>query len=111
VTTTTTAKTTTTKAKRATATTTTNPCGPNGSNVRGATGSKGAGPGSVNAEQTRANGPLGVPAPRDPLSVLLYVVAAVLFLLAVFGPPALAMFLKHRTPGARAAPDAYRPRY
>jgi hypothetical protein len=28
--------------------------------------------------------------------VLLYVVAAVLFLVAVFGPPALAIFLKRR---------------
>jgi hypothetical protein len=32
------------------------------------------------------------------LSVLLYVVAGVLFLFAVFGPPALASFLKRRSP-------------
>jgi len=48
------------------------------------------------ATLTRPDGQLSVPEPRDPLSVLLYVVAAVLFLLAVFGPPALAMTLKRR---------------
>ncbi|MDQ1511233.1 MAG: phosphate transport system substrate-binding protein [Actinomycetota bacterium] len=48
------------------------------------------------ATATRPNGQLSVPDPRDPLSVLLYVAAAVLFLLAVFGPPALAIALKRR---------------
>jgi len=41
-------------------------------------------------------GPVQVPAPRDPLPVLLYVVAALTALVAIFGPPALAMFLRKR---------------
>ncbi len=94
--------TTTTKKKK---TTTTGPggsnsstaCAPNGSAANGSQGSTGVNAGSGNnAQTTRADGQVNVPAPRDPLSVLLYVVAGVLFLLAVFGPPALATFLKRR---------------
>jgi len=44
-----------------------------------------------------ASGPVQVPAPRDPLPVLLYVVAAVTALLALFGPPALGIYLRKRT--------------
>jgi phosphate ABC transporter phosphate-binding protein len=72
--------------------------GAGGSKVKGSTGPNGAidqGSGN-NVEQARLSGAVTVPAKRDPLSVLLYVVAAVLFLLAVFGPPALALFLKRR---------------
>jgi phosphate transport system substrate-binding protein len=82
---------------KSSATTTTNPCGPGGVET-GSTGANGVYvPGSSNnALQTRADGTLTPPAPRDPLSVLLYVVAGALFLAAVFGPPALALFLKRR---------------
>jgi phosphate transport system substrate-binding protein len=64
--------------------------------TKGRVGLAGAGS-NGNAQTVRANGPVDVPAPRDPLSVLLYVVAAVLLLVAVFGPPALATFLGRRT--------------
>ena len=72
--------------------------GPSGLEANGSTGPNGVNnPGSVNnAQQTRADGAITPPARRDPLSVLLYVVAATLFLVAVFGPPALALFLKRR---------------
>jgi phosphate transport system substrate-binding protein len=54
-------------------------------------------PSAINAAtKTRAIGQLSVPEPRDPLSVLLYVVAGVLLILGVFGPPALAMVLQRR---------------
>jgi phosphate transport system substrate-binding protein len=73
------------------------PTGASGRKVK-APGSDGlTDPSAINdATPTRASGPLTVPPARDPLSVLLYVVAGVLVLLAVFGPPALAMVLKRR---------------
>jgi phosphate transport system substrate-binding protein len=43
-----------------------------------------------------ASGPISVPPPRDPLPLLLYTVAAVVALLAVFGPPALFLQLRRR---------------
>jgi hypothetical protein len=46
--------------------------------------------------KTLAIGQLSIPEPRDPLSVLLYVVAGVLLIRGVFGPPAPAMTLKGR---------------
>ena len=49
----------------------------------------------VQTQQFAAStGPVQVPAPRDPLPVLLYVVAALTALLAIFGPPALGIYLK-----------------
>jgi hypothetical protein len=95
---TTTTPTTSTTTKKKKTTTTTNPCGPGGTanGLPGSNGQLGTGTGN-NAEQTRADGPLTPPASREPLSVLLYVMAGVLFLLAVFGPPALAGFLKRRS--------------
>ena len=41
-----------------------------------------------------ATGPVIPPTPRDPLPLLLYVVAAIAALVAIFGPPALAMYLR-----------------
>ncbi|HEY5171788.1 MAG TPA: hypothetical protein VIK54_08695, partial [Acidimicrobiia bacterium] len=50
-----------------------------------------------------ASGPISVPPPRDPLPLLLYAVAAVVALLAVFGPPALFLQLRRRrSPGPPA---------
>ena len=82
----------------ATRTSSTSPTGPSGSRAKRSTSSaKYVDAAAINsATQTRASGQLSVPEARDPLSVLLYVVAAVLFLLAVFGPPALAIALKRR---------------
>ena len=50
------------------------------------------------ADQTLAvgGGPISAPAARDPLPLLLYVVAGVVALLAVFGPPALGLQLRKR---------------
>ena len=45
-----------------------------------------------------ASGPVQVPAPRDPLPVLLYVVAGLTAFVAIFGPPALGLYLKKRKP-------------
>ncbi len=44
---------------------------------------------------------MSAPSARDPLSVLLYIVAGALFVLAVFGPPALAIVLKRRKAGSQ----------
>jgi phosphate transport system substrate-binding protein len=44
----------------------------------------------------RQNGPISVPPRRDPMSLLLYVVAGVFLVLAVFAPPALAIALARR---------------
>ena len=41
-----------------------------------------------------ATSPVQPPAPRDPLPLLLYVVAAVVALVAIFGPPALTFYLR-----------------
>ncbi len=49
------------------------------------------------AQFAASTGPVAVPAPRDPLPTLLYVVAALTALLAIFGPPALGMYLKKPT--------------
>jgi hypothetical protein len=38
--------------------------------------------------------PITPPSPRDPMPLLLYVVAAIVALIAIFGPPALAMYLR-----------------
>jgi hypothetical protein len=56
------------------------------------------------ADQTLAvgGGPISAPAARDPLPLLLYVVAGVVALLAVFGPPALGLQLRKRR--SRPAP-------
>ena len=43
-----------------------------------------------------ASGPLHIPPARDPLPLLLYVVAAATALIAVFGPPALYLHLRQR---------------
>ena len=43
-----------------------------------------------------ASGPITAPPRRDPLSLLLYVVAGAFLIVAVFGPPALAIGLKRR---------------
>ncbi|MDP9332137.1 MAG: substrate-binding domain-containing protein, partial [Actinomycetota bacterium] len=43
-----------------------------------------------------ASGPTSVPAARDPLPLLLYVVAGAVALLAIFAPPALALQLRRR---------------
>jgi phosphate transport system substrate-binding protein len=43
-------------------------------------------------------GPVQVPPARDPLPLLLYVVAGVVALIAIFGPPTLIMYLKKREP-------------
>jgi phosphate transport system substrate-binding protein len=40
------------------------------------------------------SGPVQVPPARDPLPLLLYVAAAVVALIALFGPPALSMYLR-----------------
>jgi ABC-type phosphate transport system substrate-binding protein len=42
------------------------------------------------------SGPVQVPPARDPLPLLLYVVAAVVALVALFGPPALSMYLRRQ---------------
>ena len=46
--------------------------------------------------QDVASGPITVPRPVDPLPLLLYVVAGIVALLAIFGPPALALQLRKR---------------
>jgi phosphate transport system substrate-binding protein len=46
-----------------------------------------------------ASGPIAAPPKRDPLSVLLYAVAGVFLVLAVFGPPSLALALQRRRAG------------
>jgi len=43
-----------------------------------------------------ATGPVTVPPARDPLPLLLYVVAGAVTLIAIFGPPALSMHLRKR---------------
>jgi phosphate ABC transporter phosphate-binding protein len=96
-TTSTTTKPATTTTKKKTTTTTTNPCGPGGTANRLAGSNGQLGTGNY-AQQARASGTPTPPATRDPLSVLLYVVAGLLFLFAVFGPPALASVLKRRSP-------------
>jgi phosphate transport system substrate-binding protein len=51
-----------------------------------------------------ASGPISVPPPRDPLPLLLYTVAAVVALLAIFGPPALFLQLRKRRSPVPPAP-------
>jgi phosphate ABC transporter phosphate-binding protein len=51
-----------------------------------------------------ASGPISVPPPRDPLPLLLYAVAAVVALLAIFGPPALFLQLRKRRSPVPPAP-------
>ena len=46
--------------------------------------------------QDVATGPITVPPARDPLPLLLYIVAATVALLAIFGPPALALQLRKK---------------
>ena len=41
-----------------------------------------------------ASGPVQVPPARDPLPLLLYVVAAVVALVAIFGPPAVSVYYR-----------------
>ncbi len=41
-----------------------------------------------------STGPITAPTQRDPLPLLLYIVAAIAALVAIFGPPALAMYLR-----------------
>jgi phosphate transport system substrate-binding protein len=43
-----------------------------------------------------STGPVSPPAQRDPLPLLLYVIAAVVALIAIFGPPSLSSYLKRR---------------
>ena len=50
--------------------------------------------GSVQQALVAATGPVTPPSPRDPMPLLLYVVAAIVALVAIFGPPALAMYLR-----------------
>ena len=69
-------------------------------------GKAGAGKGGVNevaagplatqpaAQVYAVSGPVQVPPARDPLPLLLYVVAAVAALVALFGPPALTLYLR-----------------
>ena len=57
-------------------------------------------PGQVPAQQVYAvSGPVQVPPAREPLPLLLDVVAVVVALLAMFGPPALSMHLRKRKAG------------
>ncbi len=51
-------------------------------------------PGQAPAQVYAVSGPVQVPPARDPLPLLLYVVAAVVALVALFGPPALTMYLR-----------------
>jgi hypothetical protein len=44
-----------------------------------------------------STGPVSPPAQRDPLPLLLYVVAAVVALIAIFGPPSLNSYLKRES--------------
>ena len=75
-----------------------------GGKTKGTTKGQGAGqpvtPGDPQQAQTQnfavASGPVQVPAPRDPLPLLLYVVAAVVALLAIFGPPAVGYYLRRQ---------------
>jgi phosphate ABC transporter phosphate-binding protein len=50
--------------------------------------------GAAQQELVATTGPVPPPARRDPLPLLLYVLAAVVALVAVFGPPALALRLR-----------------
>ena len=43
-----------------------------------------------------STGPVSPPAQRDPLPLLLYVVAAAVALIAIFGPPSLSSYLKRQ---------------
>jgi phosphate transport system substrate-binding protein len=45
-----------------------------------------------------STGPVSPPAQRDPLPLLLYVIAAVVALIAIFGPPSLGSYLKRESP-------------
>jgi ABC-type phosphate transport system substrate-binding protein len=56
----------------------------------------GAPQGQPAAQVYAASGPVQVPPARDPLPLLLYVVAAVIALVALFGPPALTMYLRSK---------------
>ena len=43
---------------------------------------------------TATSGPVTPPAQRDPLPLLLYIIAAVAALIAIFGPPTISSYLK-----------------
>ena len=43
---------------------------------------------------TASSGPVTPPTQRDPLPLLLYVVAAVAALIAIFGPPTISSYMK-----------------
>jgi phosphate transport system substrate-binding protein len=45
-----------------------------------------------------STGPVSPPAQRDPLPLFLYVIAAVVALIAIFGPPSLSSYLKRENP-------------
>ena len=51
---------------------------------------------------TVSTGPVSPPAQRDPLPLLLYVIAAVVALIAIFGPPSLNSYLKRDGPPPRS---------
>jgi phosphate ABC transporter phosphate-binding protein len=48
-----------------------------------------------------STGPVSPPAQRDPLPLFLYIVAAVVALIAIFGPPSLSSYLKRENPPPR----------
>ena len=48
------------------------------------------------AQVYAVSGPVQVPPARDPLPLLLYVIAAVVALVVLFGPPALSMYLRRQ---------------
>jgi len=56
----------------------------------------GAPPGQSPTQVYAVSGPVPVPPARDPLPLLLYVVAAVVAVVAIFGPPALSVYLRNK---------------
>ncbi len=62
-------------------------------------GAAGTTPGQVSTQELAvATGPVQVPPARDPLPLLLYVTAAAVALVAIFGPPTLSIYLRKRKP-------------
>jgi phosphate transport system substrate-binding protein len=70
--------------------------GKTGANAAKAGASQSADAAALDQGLVLASGPTSVPAARDPLPLLLYVVAGAVALLAIFAPPALALQLRRR---------------
>ena len=64
--------------------------------TKGGAGTTDPTPGGSTQELAVASGPVQVPPARDPLPLLLYVVAAAVALIAIFGPSALTIYLRKR---------------